>query len=473
MVTQPGPVSRTRLMLGVALTACLVELWLAHRTALPGGILDRRATLFLEVCGWWVAYGVALWAVLRLPRRTALLLVVGVAVLLRLASLSDKAPLSDDLYRYAWDGLVQTQGIDPYRYPPQAEQLRALRDPWLWPPELAEQERVTLLNRPNVRTIYPPVAEAWFAVEHLAVPLSLRDKGYEGVGLLLDLAVLAALLALLRARGKDLRWAAAWALSPLAVLESVQNAHVDTLAVLLVLGGFAAALHRRTLAASTLITAAALVKIYPGLLLLPLLRERGRRVQIVALAAGLSVLAYLPHVLAVGWQVIGYLPGYLHEEQYGAGTRYLLVGLTGLHGTAATALVVTALVLLVAWVLRRDLPLPEAGLRVLTGVFLLVTPVQPWYGLLLLACVVLCGAWEVLPLAFAAYPLLFATILDGPALLAGRLSFALAAAVLLVHYLLVNDPLVSSRRRGSGSGGGVRRSHRRAAPAVPERHAPA
>jgi hypothetical protein len=41
--------------------------------------------------------------------------------------------LSDDLYRYAWDGHVQASGIDPYRYPPDDPRLSGLRDPWLWP----------------------------------------------------------------------------------------------------------------------------------------------------------------------------------------------------------------------------------------------------------------------------------------------------------------------------------------------------
>ena len=102
--------SRTRLLGADALTAGAVEVWLAHRTALPGGILARRGTLFAEVCAWWVAYGVALWCVLRLPRRSALVIALGLAVVVRLASFSDKAPLSDDLYRYAWDGIVPSGG---------------------------------------------------------------------------------------------------------------------------------------------------------------------------------------------------------------------------------------------------------------------------------------------------------------------------------------------------------------------------
>ncbi len=417
-----------RLAFAGLLVAGGVEAWLARRTAAPGGILDRRWTLFAEVAGMWAAYVVALVCVRALPRRSAVVLVLGLAVVLRVASVSPKAPLSDDLYRYAWDGLVQSAGIDPYRYPPEAAELRPLREPWLWPPELAGQPRETLLNRPNVPTIYPPVAEAWFWLEHQIVPLSARDEGYQLAGLGLDLAVLAVLLALLRRAGRDPRAVAVYALAPVAVLEAVQNAHVDVLAVLLVLAAVAAGARRPVLATAGL-AAAALVKVYPVLLLPLLLRGRGTRLRVVTVAAALAALAYLPHVLAVGPEVVGYLPGYLREERYGEGTRYLLVGLLGLSGTPATAVVALALAGLLAQLLRSDLPLPRAAVRLLAGVFLLTTPVQPWYALLLLALVVLTGDGWAVPLAAAGYPLFFATILDGPAVLAGRLSYGAAALV--------------------------------------------
>ncbi|HEU0101873.1 MAG TPA: glycosyltransferase 87 family protein [Mycobacteriales bacterium] len=421
-----GP--RTGWALAGLLAAAAVEAWLAHRSAAPGGILDRRWSLFAEIAGMWVAFAAGLACVRLLPRRTAVVAVLGLAVVLRLAAVSTKAPLSDDLYRYAWDGVVQSAGIDPYRYPPEAEQLRSLRDPWLWPPEYAEQPRQTLLNRPNVRTIYPPVAEAWFWLEHQVVPLSAQDEGYQLAGLGLDLAILAALLSLLRRAGRDPRAVAAYALAPLPVLEAVQNAHVDALAVLLVLGAVAAGARKPVLSSAAL-TCAALVKVYPGLLLPLLLRGRGRRLQVVGVAVGLAVLTYLPHVLAVGLDVVGYLPGYLREERYGEGTRYLLVGLLGLRGTAATAVVVVALAGLLAHLLRGSLPLPAAGVRLMAGVLLLTTPVQPWYALLLLALLVLTGDWWALPLTAAGYPLFFATILNGDAVLAGRLSYGAAALV--------------------------------------------
>ena len=411
------------------------QVLLAHRTARPGGILEHGYVLLAEIGLWWLAFVAAVLCVRALPRRVAVPLVLGLAVAVRVAALADKAPLSDDLYRYAWDGAVQHAGIDPYRYPPNAEQLRPLRTQegldWLWPPQQAGSARESLLNRESVPTIYPPVAEAWFAVVHAVVPLSARDRGYETVGLLLDLAVLAALLALLRAGGRDPRFVALYALAPLPVLEAVQNAHVDVLAVLFALGALALA-ERRPAAAGSVLALAALVKVYPGLLLPLLARRPGTRLPVLAAFAVTCALAYLPHVLAVGPRVVGYLTGYLAEERYREGTRYLLLGLFGLRGTAATIVVALAVLALGLWLVRGDLPLPEAGVRLFAGVLLLVTPVQPWYALLLLALAALTGAWWAIPVAAAGYPLYVTTILNGPAVAVGRVSYGLAAAVVLI-----------------------------------------
>ena len=48
---------------------------------------------------------------------------------------------------------------------------------------------------------------------------------------------------------------------------------------------------------------------------------------------------YLPHVIAVGGAVIGYLPGYLTEEGYGTGRRFQLLGLAAQGRWAAPAAV--------------------------------------------------------------------------------------------------------------------------------------
>jgi hypothetical protein len=422
-----------------AVVAGAAEVYLAHASSGPGGILERRYGLLGLIGLWWAAYAVAVLCGLRLPRRWAIGLILVLAVAVRLAAIAPKAPLSDDVYRYAWDGVVQTHGIDPYRYAPADPVLHDLRDGWLWPAGYPGHEG-TQINRPLVRTIYPPVAEAWFTVEHLIVPMSARDRGYEGAGLLLDLAVLSVVLALVR----DRRWAALYALAPLPALEAVQNAHVDALAVLLTLAAVALAERRRSRSAVIVLALAALIKVYPLLLLPLLLRDRSTRVRNAALFATVCAASYVPHVLAVGGDIIGYLPGYLREENYGTGTRYLLVGLLGLRGPAASVVVAAALLGVAAWALRTSLPVRDAAVRVMAAVLLLVTPVQPWYALLLVALAAVASAWWALPIAAASYPLFFATVLHDNGVVVGRLSFGAAALVVAAVAISRGRPPVGS-----------------------------
>lgn len=416
--------------LAAALLAGMVELVLVRASANPTGFTHRHFGLLANLAGVWLAFAVASWLLWRVRRRRTVVVVsLLVGVLLRLAALSAKAPLSDDLYRYAWDGVVQTHGIDPYRYPPLAPELAPLRtSDWLFP---AAYSNGTRINRPEDRTIYPPVAEAWFTLVHLVVPLSLRDRGYELAGLVVDLAVLAVLLALLR--GERRRWLPLYALSPMPVIEAVQNAHVDGLGVLFVLLALLALRRGHGRWASLSLAAATLVKLYPALLLPALLKAAGWRERLwrLAIFGGAVVLAYAPHVAAVGLRVVGYLPGYLQEEHYDQGGRYLLVGLTGLSGTAATAAVAVLMAIVVVWVWRAVTSPTHAMLLLLAAALLLATPVQPWYALLLAALATVAGRPEMLAIAAAGYPLFFGTVLNSHAVGYGRTSYGVALLVVL------------------------------------------
>ena len=64
----------------------------------------------------------------NLPARTALVVILGLALAMRLAIVGEAPLLSTDLYRYVWDGRVQAAGINPYQYVPADPHLQALRD---------------------------------------------------------------------------------------------------------------------------------------------------------------------------------------------------------------------------------------------------------------------------------------------------------------------------------------------------------
>ncbi|HWH27588.1 MAG TPA: glycosyltransferase 87 family protein [Mycobacteriales bacterium] len=459
--------------------------YLAFRTTREGSILGEHGRLLADIVGFWLLWAVALACLLRarLSRRRLLTLVVVGAAALRIAAMTVVVPLSDDLYRYAWDGSVQAAGVSPYRYAPdQADGVEALaerRTDWLFPDaveggdtcaEIGRDDGCTRINRPSVHTVYPPLAQVWFLGGHLAGASQWRDIGWQALSLLPDVATCVLLWLVLVRSGRDPRWAAAFAWSPVAVLEGVQNAHVDGLATFFVVLAVALA-GRRPAASGAALAAAALVKLYPALLLPALLVRRP--VRVVTAFVAVVAAGYLPHVLVSGADVLGFLPGYLAEEDYDAGDRYLLLRPLGLPGPVVSVLVALLGLAVAVAVWRRARSLapgareagdtsvigdgPGAG-RVAVGAcvllgaaLLLATPVQPWYGLPLAALAALARRPEWFALPALAYPVFFAVVPAGPSEAAawtGTACYAVALAVVLaaaVRRRVTDRPAASSR----------------------------
>lgn len=435
--------------------AALVGVMLSARVAQGAGILGERWGLLGVLAAWALVWLVGVSCAFRLPRRWALAAVFVVAVALRLAALTGPPSISDDLFRYAWDGHVQASGVDPYRFAPTSPHLAGLRDPWLWPDDRAcadlhRPPGCTRINRPSERTIYPPAAQAWFALVFRVGGLGLRDHLWQVAGFVGDLALLPILAGALRSWGRDPRWCALYALSPIAVVEVVNNAHVDGLAALIAAASLWAAARRRAGPGSrwrpapavvgAALGLATLVKLYPAMLVAGLVAGRpgtraGRRWPTGAGAALVVTVAvgYGPHVLAVGTRVLGYLPGYLSEERYGQGGRFLLLAVVG-HWPALTLVLATLAVIGLLMLVVRYAPAPpEAMALLLGGALLVATPVQPWYAVTLLALATVAAqpVWAVV--AAAGYPYYFTVVLDDPrAVLIGRLSYGVALVAVVV-----------------------------------------
>jgi hypothetical protein len=338
------------------------------------------------------------------PKHLAIAIVAGGAVL-QLVALTRSPQTSDDDYRYIWDGKVQLSGTDPYRYTPASPALSSLRAAPIFgthgPCTYAIPGGCTAINRPTVHTIYPPVAEAAFT--------AVRLLSFGGHGVQFPFQLVAALgccaISLLLARralsrGDPVWTVAIWSWCPVVVYEFGNNAHIDWLAVLLVVLGLNAYGAGRLKRSGALIGAAIATKLYPGLLLVSLLRRQPRLM--LGCSLGFVALTYVPHVAAVGSSVIGYLPGYLHEEGYSTGNHLLLLGAVFPHplDTVAGIVIVAAVC---AWALRRTDPLaPEDTAVVVLGIAILVaTPRYGWYAALLIALIVMSRRVEWLPVAFA------------------------------------------------------------------------
>jgi len=423
------------------LVALLVAQAVALWTTVAPGYGQRGEPVALA----GLAVGVALWAVsLRVlrgvGRRAATWLLLGGQLVLVAVALAAPPAASDDVYRYVWDGRVQAAGTDPYRHPPLDPALAAVRTDDLFPGGRTcstdhpkgtgyTEPDCTLVNRPEVRTIYPPVGEASFWLVSRAGALTGDVRGgvlpFQVAG---ALAVVGVGLLVLRRAGPAR--AAIWCWFPPVLTGVVNDAHVDGLAVLLTVAGLLAAGAGRPWRAGALVGAAVAVKITPAVVFPSLVRSRWVRVGLAAVVV--VALGYLPHVLAVGPDVLGYLPGYLSEEGYDGGDRYLLLArvLGADHAQPVALALVAALAAAAAW--RTDPRAPErAALLVAGGSLLVVNPAYPWYGLLAVALAALAGRprWAAVALGPAlAYSAVAVPGIDD----AGLVGWTVAAAVVLV-----------------------------------------
>ena len=439
-VTQPGgrqvgrwgPATAVAVVVLAGVGETALSWWMAHHT-----LLGRRWRFLLPLAPWVALWVIGSVAALRIGRRRlALGLVIGLAAASRLMAVTGSVPsISSDLYRYGWDAHVQLSGVDPYRYPPDAPQLRYLRQPTWFPgpagcARIGDRPGCTDINRPGVRTIYPAVAEAWFDTVGLIHPGPDGARTWQIAGGLVDMATIVLLMLALAAMGRDPVDVAWYALCPLPVIEFVANGHVDGLALLLLIAALLALRRERRVLAGILIGMATMVKIYPAVAGVAAWR-RGRWPMAVA-AGATCVLTELPHLLVVGRRIVGYLPGYIKEEHYSSGGRFLIVGVLPLPGRLVTALAVAVVVATVVLVLRRG-PDPAVGTAwLLAAVVLVSTPVQPWYAVSLGGVGVLAGAPELMLPALAAEPYYAAVILaDRHQVAVGRAAYLLALAGIL------------------------------------------
>lgn len=349
-------------------------------------------------CVQGLVYFVAVALILRYATSHRVIwLILGCAALLRLMVVVFPPFLSNDIYRYIWDGWVQAVGINPYRYIPDDSHLAFLRDATVFPN----------INRADyAHTIYPPAAEMVFFIASrigavLAVPPVLAMKlallVLEGIGIW-------AIMRLLVHAGLPRARILIYAWNPVPLWEFAGSGHVDAIAVCFIaLALMAVCIGRNNWGAAAL-AGAVLTKFLPVALLPALWRRWDWK--FLAIFLGLLPILYSPY-LSVGKAVFGFLGGYSAQEGIDSGNGIFLLSALGHVVTLpayAPKLYLAALALALAglsavMVFGKRLPLsPQAATKIIAQRALLLgstlmaglSPHYPWYycWLLIPACIV-------------------------------------------------------------------------------------
>jgi alpha-1,6-mannosyltransferase len=357
---------------------------------------DHFTIGFSGVSGWSaILYALAVVVILTQPvNRYTFGIILTFAIAFRLVTLFPDPYLSSDIYRYAWDGVVQHGHISPYRYVPGDPALKFLREP--------NQDLFNHINRRDyARTIYPPVAQFLFYIITFISPvmtfMKLAMVLFEGLTFF-------TLLKLLHELGIHREQSLLYAWCPLLVWEIGSSGHLDSAAMAFIALALLMRYRRQPILTGLFLGLAIMTKFYP-LVLFPALFRRDDYKMPATLAAVIA-LGYACYS-SVGIRVFGFLGSYVQEEGMDTGTRYFLLELaqhvSGLHRLSTTPYVVFITLIfaaLIVWCWRTccspespragsaqtrlfglpadaDFLLPAFALAL--ALMLLFSPHYPWY----------------------------------------------------------------------------------------------
>lgn len=358
----------------------LVELGLAVLAAVAVG---TRASFPLYL-GLYVAMGLPWLLAVRasMGGSVSMRTVVVFALLLRAVFLVTEPVLSDDVYRYVWDGRVAGAGINPYFYAPEAPELASLRDA-LYPG----------INNKDIPTIYPPLMQVAFRA---VTAVSASVYAMKGFFVLADLALLLVLGKLLSASGLDRGRLVVYAWCPLPVVEIAGSGHNDVLGALCLFAALLALAKGRDWLAIGALTLSGLAKLL-GLALLPLFLRFVKPRALVAVP--LLCLAFAWPYRKAGTRAFEGLTQYGLRWRGNDSLFHVLYALTG-SLDVAKVLVAVALVALTLLLVAKKVPPLRAGYLVTGAVLLLAATVHPWYLLWILPflCFYPSPAWLYLAL---------------------------------------------------------------------------
>lgn len=371
--------------------AALELIWYASSKIGP---LREHTGAFLSLMV--LAFAMCLWTYFYFPIRTrqAVLLLMGFALLFRVTVLFAPPYQSEDVYRYIWDAHVASMGINPYRFPPDAQELEKARDAHVYP----------MINTKPYITSYPPVSQMLFRF-----CFALFDSNVTAMKAVFSLLeFLTVLLAwrLLTLFGRSLQTLVLMAWHPFFIFEFSYSGHSDSAMMFLMLLSIYLLYRCRNAWAMVSYAGAVLAKLHPALWFPLFLRRTGLKPALAGLATGIA-LALLYFNFDSGLRYLNSLGLYFRLFEFNASIHYFFrfIGKLAFHQSWDKLIgpylgaILLLIVVLLAWKfpVRDARDVLHAGFWLMTADLCLATTVHPWY-LSWAAC-----ALPVFPYAFMVY----------------------------------------------------------------------
>ncbi len=289
--------------------------------------------------------------------------------------------LSDDIYRFIWDGRMILEGINPYAWTP--SMVKSTID---------TGELYHNLNSQEYYSVYPIICQAIFLI---ATWLSGSSIFWSGLIikiflLMADLSIFRLLTGWLKSQGKDPRRALWYLLNPLVLIETFGNLHFEVIMIVFMLYAF---IKLETYWVSAVSLAGGIAtKLLPAMAI-PLIifsLKWKPAVKYLTVLCLVGFILFSPILLVLQDQGFSQsINLYFQTFEFNASLYYifrevgwLVLGYNGIHVIGPLMAAIAGLIIvLISFSYRSSFKTkwPEALLFIFTIYFLFATTVHPWY----------------------------------------------------------------------------------------------
>ncbi|UBM57619.1 glycosyltransferase 87 family protein [Marinilongibacter aquaticus] len=286
--------------------------------------------------------------------------------------------LSDDIYRFIWDGQLIVNGENPYIFLPKSR------------PDLDFAGVLAKMNSAQYFSVYPPLNQLCFALAAFIAGTDVRINIFV-LRIILFLAFLlsAALLRFyLKESGKGFQHFALFAFNPLMLIESVGNLHFEIVMLAFCLAAYGLFKWKANrFWAAVLLAFAISIKLLPLIFLPLILRHLGfkKGAYFVALVFGVNVLLFLPFAdRGFLLHILSSIQLYFQTFEFNASLYYLfreaghfLFGFNVISFLGPILGILNlAVILILSWRVGK---FEMAAFFILCSYLLFSTTVHPWY----------------------------------------------------------------------------------------------
>ncbi|MBP9188334.1 MAG: DUF2029 domain-containing protein [Chitinophagales bacterium] len=309
------------------------------------------------------------------------------AVGIRLLLIGNIPNLSDDYYRFIWDGVVNTLHVNPFAFTPEFllnQFNNSSRS------EFLQTDIYANLNSTEYYSIYPPVCQWIFTgVSYVAGnSIFLHVLLLKTCMALFEAGSIVLLIRILRKLQLPISKAAYYAFNPLVIIELTGNIHMEAMMIFFLLLSIYLLLNNFFLPASIFLGISISVKLWP-LMLLPLLFRRleiRHALKIIVIALLIVGISFLPYYKS--GSILNYFTSfrlYFQTFEFNASIYYALKWMFQNNYNYVILIqrilpvILTITILLIAFSKRIKLDFITLSILVFTLYFLCSTTIHPWY----------------------------------------------------------------------------------------------